>query len=75
MQYKVFISSVQKEFGKIMKKDIASQMSDFFRNVALIIEQASARFFGNFMGTRHKMLSLALAKRMSGQRDWWEGKC
>jgi rhamnosyltransferase len=55
-------------FGKLLKEKR-------FAEALYCWADFSARFLGNFMGARHGMLPLALAKRMSGQRSWWEGRC
>jgi rhamnosyltransferase len=31
----------------------------------------SARFFGNFIGTKYKILPLSLVKKISRNKNWW----
>jgi rhamnosyltransferase len=59
------VKMAKEVFGELVKgKHFAEAFycgADFF-----------ARFFGNFMGSRYKMLPLFFAKRMSGHRNWWD---
>jgi len=56
----------KKVFGKLLRG------KHFFEAVYCGAD-FSSRFIGNFMGSRYKRLPQAWAKRMSGQKAWWEG--
>jgi rhamnosyltransferase len=61
------VKMAKEVFGKLIKENHFVEAfycgMDFF-----------ARFLGNFMGSRYKMLPLFFAKRMSGHRNWWGEK-
>jgi len=62
------VKMAKKVFGKLIKEK-------HFAEAVYCGADFSARFIGNFIGKKYKMFPLPLVKRMSGQKNWWEGKC